>query len=110
MSAKGRRATGLDGAQGAVLHGGQRLCAAQVAPVKADDVREFRPLPSLCHRPVRERTGHGSVAHRLREFQQVQWRAAVRDLLPGEMEVAHRRADVMVPEQTLNRVEVCARF
>ena len=107
MPAESRRATGLDGAQGAQRDGGQRLCAADVAPVEADDVREFRARASFRRHPVRKRTGHGSAARGLREIQQVKRGGAVRDVLPGQMEVAHRRADVTVAEETLDRVEVC---
>ncbi len=106
VPAESRRATGLDGAQGAQRDGSQRLCAADVAPVEANDVREFRSRTSFCRHPVRKRTGHGSAARGLREIQQIERRGAVRDVLPGQMEVAHRRGDVAVTEETLDRVEV----
>ena len=106
VPAEGGRPTGLDGAQGTDLDGGQRLCAAHVAAMEADDVREFRSRASPRRHPVRKRTGHGSAARRLREIEQVEWRGAVRDVLLGQVEVAHRRADVAVTQETLNRVEV----
>ena len=85
-----RCTTGFDGAQGAELDRGQSLCAAHVASVEANDVREFWLRVSLCRRPVRERTGHDSVAHGLREIQQVERRTAVGDVVPGQMQVTHR--------------------
>jgi len=87
VSAESRRTTGFDGAQGAELDCGQSLCAAHVASVEADDVREFWLRVSLCRRPVRERTGHDSVARRLRKIQQVEWRTTVGDTVSGQMQV-----------------------
>jgi hypothetical protein len=69
---EGGCATGIDGAQGAELNGGQDLRRTNVVAVKADDVRELGSGPPAGCSPVRKRTGHGSAALGLREIEQVQ--------------------------------------
>jgi len=107
MSAEGGGATGLDGAEGAALDGGQDLHSANVVAVDADDVRQLGlEAPARRRRPRRRRAGHGSAVRGLREIEQVEGRATVGDVLSSEMEVAHCGADVAMSEQALDRVEV----
>ena len=73
MSTEDGGATGLDSAQGAELDAGMSPRPTHGVPVLADDIGQLGSRASLRRCPVRKRTGHGLVAHRLREIQQVQW-------------------------------------
>jgi hypothetical protein len=73
MPTEGGGTTGLDGAQGAELDAGMSPRSTHGVPVLADDIGQLRSRASLRRCPVRKRTGHDSVAHGLREIQQVEW-------------------------------------
>jgi hypothetical protein len=111
MPAENGGAAGRDRPERHVLDLREAVRATIPVAVRSQDVRELEPRPDARDRRALGHGAHGLPLRRSgKPLEQIERRVWPHLRVTRQLEVTGRRADVPVPEQSLNRVDVHAGF